>query len=348
MQGPRPIQMPIARPGMIPVSPMPPPMVRPMQLPMSRPTQRTMGGRFVAPPLRVLRPVTAAPAPPLFHPLPPNSRALPVRPVFAGMAVGPGLIRKPIASFTTFGASNSAAPHPCINTISHCGIGNSVLDGDGDFDNDGFGFEPSIFFGFLGPFGFSPLGFGSTCIFDDGIQDCFLSPVDFSPFGFGGFGFNSFGFGPFGGGWNSWGYAPYGSNLLYQPPVENLPPYLPEDLGGNEPNTNYAPSYSYEPAPEPLTQQEAAPPSANTNPSNVNQPIVELVLKDGTVFGVTSYWLLNDRLYYITTYQIQSSIPMDQLDLQKTVDMNWKRGVTFTLTPEPPTQEPQQNAQPQT
>ncbi|HVB08228.1 MAG TPA: hypothetical protein VNF00_04710 [Candidatus Acidoferrales bacterium] len=63
-------------------------------------------------------------------------------------------------------------------------------------------------------------------------------------------------------------------------------------------------------------------------------------MKDGTVFGVTSCWLLNDRLYYVTTYQIQSSIPMDPLDPQKTVNMNWKRGVAFTLTPQRPARQP--------
>ncbi|MHB8541928.1 MAG: hypothetical protein ACYDCD_13470 [Candidatus Acidiferrales bacterium] len=342
MQGSRPIQMPMAHPGMIPVSPMPSPMARPMQLPMSRPIQpmgpiqRTIGGRFVAPRIRILRPVGIAPVSPLFHPIAPARHPMPVRPVFAGMALEPGLTRKSGVSFTAFGASN-ATPGPCVNTITDCGIGTGFLDGDGDFDGDfnnsGFGFPPFIFSGFFGPFGFSPLGFGSGCGFDDAFQDCFLSPFDLS----------AFGFGPFGGGWNTWGYGPYGSNYLYQP-VENLPAYLPQDLGGNLPNTNYSLSYSYQPAlEEPLMRQQPPP---NANASNANQPIVELVMKDGTVFGVTSYWLLNDRLYYITTYQIQSSIPMNQLDLQKTVDMNWKRGVAFTLTPQAPAQQPQQNPQP--
>jgi len=339
-QGSRPIQMPMAHPGMIPISPMPSSMGRPIQIPISRPIQpirpigQKMGGRFVAPRIRIPRPLGIAPAPPLFRPVPPALRALPVRPVFAGMALEPGLTRKPGVSFTAFGASNSPAG-PCVNTITDCGIGAGFLDGDGDFDGDfdngGFGFPPFIFPGFFGPFGFSPLGFGFGfgCDFDDAFQDCFLSPFDLSVFSFGGFGFNSFGFG-----------GPYGSSYLYQP-VENLPAYLPQDLGGNLPNTNYSLSYSYEPAPEFLTQQEPPPTDANAN-----QPVVDLVMKDGTVFGVTSYWLLNDRLYYVTTYQIQSSIPMDQLDLQKTVDMNWKRGVAFTLTPQPPAREPQQNPQP--
>lgn len=334
-------QMPIARPGAIPGSPMPMPISRPISPVMSRPiaspvrpTLRPMlGGQFVAPPLRVpgivtpaLRRILAGPVPPMSHP-----PLLPVRPPFAGMAVEPGARRRPITSFTAFGSSNATPAHPCINTIARCGFGGGVLDGDGDFDNDGFGFGSSIFFGFLGPFGFSPLGFGSTCIFDGFFQNCFLSPVNFPPFGFGAFGLC--------GSWySSYNCAPYGSSFLFMPPVENLQPAFGDYL----PNTNYAPSYSFEP--EPLPVPEEAPPSANA--SEAIQPVVNLVLKDGTVFGVTSYWLVDDRLFYITTYKIQSSIPMDQLDLQKTVDMNWKRGIAFTLTPQPPDQQPQQNPPP--
>jgi len=294
-----------------------------------------LGGRFVAPPLRVPGLVTPAPRRILAGPVPPMSRppALPVRPPFAGMAIAPGARRRPITPFAAFGGSNAVSAHPCINTFARCGFGGGVLDGDGDFDNDGFGFGPSIFFGFLGPFGFSPFGFGSTCIFDGFFQSCFLSPVNFSPFGFGAFG-------PFGlcGPWySSYNCAPYGSSFLFMPPVDNLQPAFGDYL----PNTNYAPSYTFEPGPLPVPEE--APPSANG--SEAIQPVVNLVLKDGTVFGVTSYWLVNDRLFYITTYEIQSSIPIDQLDLQKTVDMNWKRGVAFTLTPQPPEQEPQQNPQ---
>ncbi len=289
-----------------------------------------LGGAFVAPPLRVPGPVTPASRPILGGPLPPMSHppVLPVRPPFAGMAVEPGTHRRPIIPFTAFGGSRVTPPHPCINTFARCGFGGGVLDGDGDFDNDGFG--PSVFFGFLGPFGFSPFGFGSTCIFNGFFQNCFLSPVNFSPFGFVAFG--PFGlFGPWYGGYN---FAPYGSSFLFMPSAENLPPAFGDYL----PNTNYAPSYIFEP--EPLPVPEEAPPSANGSEA---QPVADLVLKDGTVFGVTSYWLVNDRLFYITTYKIQSSIPIDQLNLQKTVDMNWKRGVAFTLTPQAPEQEQQPN-----
>ena len=276
-------QMPIARPGAIPLAPMPMPISRPISPAMSRsiaspvrPRLRPMlGGKFVAPPLRVPGLVTPASRAILVGPVPPMSHPLPVRPPFAGMAVEPGAQRRPITPFTALGSSNATPPHPCINTIARCGFGGGVLDGDGDFDHDGFG--SSIFFGFLGPFGFSPLGFGSTCIFDGFFQNCFLSPVNFSPFGFGAFG-------PFGlcGSWYSpYNCAPYGSSFLFMPPVENFPPAFGDYL----PNTNYAPSYTFEP--EPLPVPEEAPPSANA--SEAIQPVVNLVLKDGTVFGVTSY-----------------------------------------------------------
>lgn len=86
-----------------------------------------------------------------------------------------------------------------------------------------------------------------------------------------------------------------------------------------------------EPAPLTLAPEEAP---ATT------QPVVFLILKDGTDFGVTSYWLQDNRLYYITTYGIQSSIPIEQLDLQATVDINYERGITFTLTPKQDSQKP--------
>jgi hypothetical protein len=70
------------------------------------------------------------------------------------------------------------------------------------------------------------------------------------------------------------------------------------------------------------------------------------VLKDGTIFDVYSYWAQNDRLFYITTYNIKTSIPLDDLDLQKTVDLNQKLGVTFTLSNKPPDQQQPPEQQP--
>jgi len=178
------------------------------------------------------------------------------------------------------------------------------------------------------PFGHFHHGFGFGYGF--GFRQCFV--INPCGFGFGG-GYGLFGgYGLYGYG-NGWFYPVYDEEEATEPGVpetyptvpdftaeyyDSLPPYLP-------------------PAPE---NEEA---QAQTG------PLIELVLNDQTVFPVMSYWLKDNRLYYITTYNIQTSIPLSDLDLQKTVDMNYKRGVTFSLTPQPPqTQEkPQQPDTPQ-
>jgi hypothetical protein len=66
--------------------------------------------------------------------------------------------------------------------------------------------------------------------------------------------------------------------------------------------------------------------------------LVELDLKDGTVYYVTDYWLVNDQLHFTTTEDgksVEHVIPFDELDLQKTVDVNTKLGFRFVLRNEP-------------
>ena len=60
---------------------------------------------------------------------------------------------------------------------------------------------------------------------------------------------------------------------------------------------------------------------------------VLLYLKDGSVFAVTKYTVSDGKLHYTTSYGAQDDIDLDLLDLQKTIDQNAARGVTFTLTP---------------
>ena len=64
-------------------------------------------------------------------------------------------------------------------------------------------------------------------------------------------------------------------------------------------------------------------------------PTVLLYMKDGTTFPATDYWVANGKLHYRISYGGESSIEMNQLDLQRTVDENAKRGVRFTLKPQP-------------
>lgn len=62
---------------------------------------------------------------------------------------------------------------------------------------------------------------------------------------------------------------------------------------------------------------------------------VVLFLKDGTVYAITDYWIADNKLHYITNYGGENSVLLDQLDMQRTVDVNAKRGVNITLRPTP-------------
>ena len=68
---------------------------------------------------------------------------------------------------------------------------------------------------------------------------------------------------------------------------------------------------------------------------------VVLFLKDGTVYAITDYWIADNKLHYVTNYGGENSIPLDQLDMQRTVDTNAKRGINITLRPTPQSQQAQ-------
>jgi len=66
----------------------------------------------------------------------------------------------------------------------------------------------------------------------------------------------------------------------------------------------------------------------------------QLLLKDGTVLSVTDYWLIDEQLHFTMIEQeggvpVEHVIPFDDLDLQKTVDLNTRRGFRFMLRNEP-------------
>jgi len=64
-------------------------------------------------------------------------------------------------------------------------------------------------------------------------------------------------------------------------------------------------------------------------------PVTSLVLQDGSEFGLTEYWLEGDELHYVTTYGGRNSLPVQRIDLEKTVKLNAERGVKFVLRPRP-------------
>jgi hypothetical protein len=79
--------------------------------------------------------------------------------------------------------------------------------------------------------------------------------------------------------------------------------------------------------------------SPNTNPitSNVadSTPTILLYLKDGAMLTASDYWVADNKLHYLVHYGGENTVEMDQVDLQRTVDENGKRGVKFWLKPNP-------------
>ena len=66
--------------------------------------------------------------------------------------------------------------------------------------------------------------------------------------------------------------------------------------------------------------------------------IPQLFLNDGTILNVTDYWLVDGQLHFMLVEEekpVEQVIPFDELDLQKTVDVNMKRGFRFMLRNEP-------------
>lgn len=66
----------------------------------------------------------------------------------------------------------------------------------------------------------------------------------------------------------------------------------------------------------------------------------ELCLKDGSILNVTDYWVVDNQLHFMMVEEegakpTEEVIPFDALDLQKTIDMNTRRGFRFMLRNEP-------------
>lgn len=66
----------------------------------------------------------------------------------------------------------------------------------------------------------------------------------------------------------------------------------------------------------------------------------ELDLKDSTVLNVTDYWVVDNQLHFKIIEEtgakpVEHSVPFEELDLQKTVDANTRRGFRFLLRNEP-------------
>jgi hypothetical protein len=66
----------------------------------------------------------------------------------------------------------------------------------------------------------------------------------------------------------------------------------------------------------------------------------QLFLKDGTLLNVTDYWLVDDQLHFTMIEEeggqpVEHVIPFAALDMQKTVNVDTRRGFRFMLRNEP-------------
>ena len=193
--------------------------------------------------------------------------------------------------------------------------------------------------------GFRDRGFRDRDRFHDRFG-CFGCGFGFG-FGWGwGFGFGwGWGWGGWWGpwwwgpGWGFWGYPAYAYPYPIHPNYDVTYP-APYSSGlDNNSSDNATPSDDYFQRPSFGGSLDAQVPegSPNTNPDTGNvaatTPTVLVYLKDGTMYTASDYWLVDNKLHYLTSYSTESIVDMDEVDLQRTVDENAKRGVTFTLKP---------------
>ena len=230
----------------------------------------------------------------------------------------------------------SAVPDSAVRDLARAA--RSAVDfGGAGFGNRGFG-------------GFGGRGFGFDRGFGRGFGCC-----GFGGFGWGfGFGYGlGFGWGGFsdpflwGPGWG-WGapypyyypyadWPPYG---YYPPPAAGYnygAPYnTPDNTPSNDNNSLYGPysssGYGYD-----NTAPVVGTPDTDPITANVAEfaPAILVYMKDGTMLVADDYWVADGQFHYRVKYGGESAIGMDELDLQRTVDENAKRGVRFSLKPKP-------------
>ncbi len=119
-----------------------------------------------------------------------------------------------------------------------------------------------------------------------------------------------------------------GPFFVVPPPVVFSPEPLavPQQIEEAPTGESYTVSAESQPPGEPAQPEERAP-----------RPLTLLQLKDGSMYGLTDYWLENGKLHYFTSYGGENSLPIERIDLDRTVQLNWERGVEFVLRPKPRT-----------
>lgn len=84
-----------------------------------------------------------------------------------------------------------------------------------------------------------------------------------------------------------------------------------------------------------LATSAEEPGAAVPLPSNAEKPKALLQLLDGSMYGLTRYWLEGTTLHYVTTYGGENSVPLERVDFTKTRQLNAELGMQFDLTKNP-------------
>jgi hypothetical protein len=96
--------------------------------------------------------------------------------------------------------------------------------------------------------------------------------------------------------------------------------------------------------PEPAVEHSPAPPLTYNTPvylySLDGHPLVQLYLKDGLVYNVNDYWFVNVQIHFTMldesgTKSLEQVISFEDLDLQKTIDVNTRRGFRVVMRSQP-------------
>jgi hypothetical protein len=100
-----------------------------------------------------------------------------------------------------------------------------------------------------------------------------------------------------------------------------------------EPNTAYQGTISYATNETPNSSGST---TSSRNGVKAGSPITLLQLRDGSMYGLTDYWVEGGELHYRTTYGGENSLPFERIDFAKTVQLNTDRDVPFVLPPQGP------------
>jgi hypothetical protein len=161
-------------------------------------------------------------------------------------------------------------------------------------------------------------------------------------FGYGGFGWGlGLGFcSPFDGFYGDWGlgFGCASSDFLFDPAVDYG--FSGDGGDGEEPEApaddaaaDSADLSDYHPD---VILDNDPPPPADKVPHHrlsAHEPDTILQLKNGSMYGLRDYWLSDGRLYYLTNYGGQNSVPLAEIDFAKTNQLNADRGSRFAVQP---------------